>query len=82
MDVTVLFFASIRGLTGSRELRLSLGEDGLTLGQLFTQLADRYPGLSARRPYLMMAVNGEVRPDDHPVRDRDEVALLPPVSGG
>lgn len=81
MEVAVLFFASLRSLAGVRQCRLAVTE-GATVGGLFSLLAARYPGLESRRQQLVIAVNGEARSDEHLLADHDEVALLPPVSGG
>lgn len=81
VEVTVLFFATLRSLAGSRQIAMTLPEE-CSVGALYATLADRYPGLEARRQQLIIAVNGEARPDTHILAAGDEVALLPPVSGG
>ncbi len=43
---------------------------------------DRFPQLDGMRDSIMFAVNAEYVPADHPVSACDEVALIPPVSGG
>ncbi len=81
MQVDILFFASLRLLSGERKIRVSIPE-GTTLQQLFASLVGRYPALADRRPQLVLAVNGTGCGDDQQLHDGDEVALLPPVSGG
>ena len=81
MQVDVLFFASLRKLAGESKIQVSVPMNA-TLGQLFASLVTRYPALAERRPQLVLAINGVGCGDDHSLSDGDEVALLPPVSGG
>jgi molybdopterin converting factor subunit 1 len=77
----VRLFARLRELAGARELEVELGE-GLTAADVYALLARRYPALAGLDESLMYAVNAQYVPPDHQVRDGDEVALIPPVSGG
>ena len=81
MTVTVRFFAFLRDVTGAEACRLSIvrGASGLTVRQ---QLIERYPGLDGLTSCCHLAVNCEYRPWAAPVADGDELALIPPVSGG
>ena len=42
----------------------------------------RYPNFSPNPPDIVIAVNREYAHHDHPLKDGDEVAFIPPVSGG
>jgi molybdopterin converting factor subunit 1 len=77
----VRLFARLADLAGSRETEVELGE-GLTASGVFSQLASRYPELAGLDGIVRFAVNAEYVAPDHPVRPGDEVALIPPVSGG
>ena len=68
-------------MTGRRELNLEVRE-GLTVGELHRDLCARFPRLADYRGSLMYSVNAEYVPADHPLADGDEVAFIPPVSGG
>ena len=57
-------------------------EDGATVSDLARDLVLRYPGLTSEPSKLVVAVNQEYRNHDHTLHDGDEVALIPPVSGG
>ena len=81
MKATVKFFAAFHDMTGRRELNLELRE-GLTVGELYHDLRDRFPRLADYSGSLMFTVNAEYVPADHPLHDGDEVAFIPPVSGG
>ncbi len=56
--------------------------DGCTAGALLPLLAAAHPGLEALFPSLQLAVNQRYAARDAPLRDGDEVALIPPISGG
>ncbi|MBI1885633.1 MAG: molybdopterin converting factor subunit 1 [Chloroflexi bacterium] len=81
MKAKVRLFARLSDLAGLRETEVELGE-GLTVSELFAALAHTYPALAGYASSLMYAVNAEYVPSDHPVQDGDEVAFIPPVSGG
>lgn len=77
----VRLFARLADLAGTREAEIELGE-GLTAAGVFDVLAQRYPSLAGFGTIVRFAVNSEYVPASHPVSDGDEVALIPPVSGG
>ena len=77
----VRLFARLSELAGARETEVELGE-GLTVGDVFEALAREYPALAGLRGSVMYALNAEYVSPDQPVRAGDEVALIPPVSGG
>lgn len=62
-------------------MRLELPE-GTTVGGLVDTLVRRYPGLKAHRSSLLVAVDREFRDEGTGLRGGEEVALMPPVSGG
>ncbi len=81
MQVKVVYFGVLRDLTGCSEERVEL-PDHATAGQLFAKLQARTPALERFSQSAAMAVNLEYVKDDRVLRDGDEVAMLPPVSGG
>ena len=78
--IKVLLFGAAADRAGTREPVVSAG--GITLDELWPLLAERYPDLSPMRDTLAFAVNGEYARWDARVAPGDEVAVLPPVSGG
>jgi len=76
MRVDVRFFAGLRERVGVRERALELPE-GATVADVWPALA-----LGPEPDGLMVAVNREYAERDRPLADGDEVALIPPVSGG
>ena len=81
MQITVKLFATLRQLTGwsSRAMDLSTGS---TLGNLLEQLSEEYPQLNLSERTFYAAINQEYAQRAQPLSDGDEVALLPPMSGG
>ena len=82
MEITVRLFASLAETAGAREVRLPDIPRSATVGDLAEAVFGRYPALSELRESVIYAVNSEYVRPDHPVRAGDEVALIPPVSGG
>lgn len=79
--VEVLLFGAAADRAGTRRVQLEI-EENSTLAEVWPLLAERYPGLSPMRDTLAFAINGEYARMDGRVGPGDEVALLPPVSGG
>ena len=80
-SVNVKFFASIREIVGKGELTLRL-ETNATVSDLRRMLLDLYPALTSIRIPIMIAVNRRIADENTVLSNKDEVALLPPVSGG
>lgn len=78
--VTVRFFAAAAQAAGCREARGPWA--GMTAGQVLTHLKTEYPGLEQLGATLAIAVNREYASPDTVLASGDEVALIPPVSGG
>lgn len=57
-------------------------QDGTTIGDLWQSLTAKLPGLADFDNSIRFACNGNIVPPETPLRGGDEVALLPPVSGG
>ena len=81
LNVTVRLFASYREKIGTGSLPLDLPAEA-TIGALVDEIARRHPGLTDEPDGLVVAVNDEYRDHLFVLSDGDEVALIPPVSGG
>jgi len=81
LRVKVLFFGRLRELTGLAEEAGELPE-GTTLVQVFERYAERYPKLVGFRNSIVVSRNQEFAAWDTRVASGDEIAFLPPVSGG
>ncbi len=79
--IEVLLFGAAADRAGTRRVQLAV-EGPTTLAEVWPLLADKHPGLSSMRDTLAFAINGEYAKMDEPVGPGDEVAILPPVSGG
>ncbi|MFP5114287.1 molybdopterin converting factor subunit 1 [Bacillaceae bacterium C204] len=74
----VLFFAHLRDAVG--EEFLSVDASGKTVAELKTELAAKYN--LPKMDTVMTAVNEEFASNDEVIQDGDEIAFIPPVSGG
>jgi molybdopterin converting factor subunit 1 len=81
MRVTVKLFARLRDIAGTPELTRDL-EAGATIGSLWRELAGEFPDLAQYERSISSAVNLDYARMNTEIRDGDEVAFLPPVSGG
>jgi molybdopterin converting factor small subunit len=80
MQVTVRTFAILRELSADRVV-LTL-PDAARLGDAWEAMAERFPALRPHREYVRGARAGAYADWDIPLDEGDEVAFLPPVSGG
>jgi molybdopterin converting factor subunit 1 len=81
VQIKVLFFGLLKDICGSAEGRLELPE-GATAGAVFEHYATDFPQLRQMASSIVLARNHEFARTTEPLTDGDEVALLPPVSGG
>ncbi|QIX63469.1 molybdopterin converting factor subunit 1 [Hymenobacter lutimineralis] len=80
MNLKVALFGIAREIVGQPTLEM-VAPEGQSAQGLLQDLHARYPAL-ARLSSLAVAVNNEYAADDTPLREHDEIALIPPVSGG
>jgi molybdopterin synthase sulfur carrier subunit len=83
--MTILYFAWLRERTGSAEETVSLPADVSDVGGLIDWLKARGPNFAEafkEMKAVRVAVNQEHVPVTAPVKDSDEVAFFPPVTGG
>ena len=78
--IQVALFGIAREIVGQSSLGIAL-EAGQSVGGLLVALRTQYPEL-ARLRSLAVAVNNEYADDSVALHERDEIALIPPVSGG
>ena len=81
MRVTVRLFARLRDLAGSGELVRDVATPA-TVDTVWRSLVDEMPGLRDYERTMSVAVNADYSKMSASVNDGDEVAFLPPVSGG
>jgi molybdopterin synthase catalytic subunit len=71
----------VKDIVGQREVLLEL-PDGMTGGEVLQRFTSDHPGLLGMAPSLRLAVNREYVQSDRVLVDGDEIAFIPPVSGG
>jgi molybdopterin synthase catalytic subunit len=81
VKIQVKLFALVKDIVGQREVVLDLPE-GMTAGGLLQRFTTEHPRLRALAPSLMLAVNREYAEAGRVLAEGDEVAFIPPVSGG
>jgi sulfur-carrier protein len=81
MSVTVRLFATLRDVTGTGDLTRPLAGP-VAVERVWEDLVAEWPSLAAHRAGISCAVNAEYAKFTDTVRAGDEVAFLPPVSGG
>jgi molybdopterin converting factor subunit 1 len=78
--ISVLLFGITRDLTGQSAVSVPLPE-GASVSDLLANLHQQYPAMAGIKS-LLVAVNGEYAEVEQVLSSKDEIALIPPVSGG
>ncbi len=77
MDIKIKYFASLRDRMGRSEDQISFDNDNVTVADLWGKLSDE--PISEN---ILVAVNMEYTDTGHKLKNGDEVAFFPPVTGG
>ncbi len=80
MHIQIKLFGIARDIVGGPDLKLEM-EAGSTVKQLLERLQKDYPDFTRLRS-LLVAVNSDYAQAEDLLRAEDEIALIPPVSGG
>lgn len=80
MNIKVLLFGVTRDIVGSSTLEMVLPEDQ-SVGALMLSIRTQYPAFNDLNS-LLVAVNSEYADESQILNQNDEIALIPPVSGG
>ena len=81
MKITVKLFSLAKDLAGFDEREFELSQSGVA-ADVLQQLIRENAGFVDWKSSLRLAVNCEYVNGDHPLKEGDEVAVIPPVSGG
>ncbi|MCD1258839.1 molybdopterin converting factor subunit 1 [Paenibacillus athensensis] len=82
MNITIRLFAGLAELLGGPVLQVELPQSSITADELKGHLAERYPEAAGRIEMCFFAKNQTYAAGDEPLGEQDEIALIPPVSGG
>lgn len=77
-------FAILKDIIGTQQITLQFPrkEGGTTVADLRIRILELYPEISTQRIAMGIAVNAAMANDKSVINDLDEIALLPPISGG
>mgnify|MGYP000557193089 CR=1 FL=1 len=81
ISVTIRLFASYREIIGKSSILMNVSK-GALVSDLLTDLLEQYPQLAGNSSKIVVAVNHEYQTNSYTLHTNDEVALIPPVSGG
>lgn len=81
MRIRVRLFARQRELAGTREIAFDLPA-GATIADAWNALAAKVPAVASGRPFVRFARNGDYAAATTPLEEDDEIACIPPISGG
>ena len=79
--IKVKLFAILRERVGESEITISV-PTGITVDYLNSEILKKYPQLKSFNNKFVTSVNWKVTTGDTIISSKDEIALLPPVSGG
>lgn len=82
MQINILFFATLKDLTGTKRLTLDLPSEANTLDTVRQTLIARFPEIEANLNAALASINEEYAFAQDTVKNGDEIAFFPPVSGG
>jgi molybdopterin converting factor subunit 1 len=80
MNINILAFGIAKDIINGSTLGLEI-QDGTTVGDLKVKLISQFPDFEKLRS-LSIAVNEEYQEDDFVLSEKDEIVIIPPVSGG
>jgi len=81
MKIRIKLFAAARELSEGGDLELEVA-NGIVVRDMKIQISGNHPGLSELILRSAVSINREFATDESVIHENDEIALIPPVSGG
>ncbi len=81
LEVKVKFFASARQAVGEKDIDITIKTNS-RVEDLMEIIYERYPELKEMEDHLLVSVNKDRSDKKDPLKDGDEIAVMPPVTGG
>ena len=81
MKVRAEFYSRLKEIVGAQALDISVPKNA-TVNDLFEQLKESYPKLRDFEKSMLFGVGVEFVDRNHPLKEGDTVAIMPPVQGG
>lgn len=81
MEINILLFAYLKEVAGKPVISITLPEPA-TAGSLLTRISEIYPNVADQVEYFRVSVDGEYVTTDTAISEKNEIAIIPPVSGG
>ncbi|HEX9320167.1 MAG TPA: MoaD/ThiS family protein [Nitrososphaeraceae archaeon] len=78
----VKFFGYLHELVGKKEIKIRFSSATISLGEIISVILEKYPSLSHSTVPYIVSVNQKIADKSIKINANDEVAFLPPVSGG
>jgi molybdopterin converting factor small subunit len=78
----VKFFGCLHELVGKKEIKMRFSSATISLGEIISVILEKYPRLSHSTVPYIVSVNQKIADKSIKINANDEVAFLPPVSGG
>ncbi len=80
-EVLVKFFASARDIVGKKDLQMEIEKDS-KVEDVMDDIFEKYPDLKDMEDQLLISVNKDRTDKSEILKDGDEIAVMPPVTGG
>jgi len=80
-EVLVKFFASARDIVGKKDIQMEIEKDS-KVEDVMKNIFEDYPELQEMQDQLLISVNKDKTDKNEILKDGDEIAVMPPVTGG